>query len=144
MQRVDSKALQAAIADARRTLDRVAAVAGVDIPRRAGSEPLALAERLYRERRARDAAFPPGLFGEPVWDMLLALFIAGQQGHRLTSTQAMEAAGTSHSTAGRVFAKLTEANLIVRIADPTHGRRIFVELTEQGRDHMADYLAGLL
>ena len=47
-------------------------------------EALDHARSLLRQRRIRDAAFPPGLFGEPAWDALLTLYIARCEGRRLS------------------------------------------------------------
>jgi hypothetical protein len=42
------------------------------------------ARSLFRQRRARDAHFSVGMFGEPAWDLLLTLYIARCEGHALS------------------------------------------------------------
>ena len=46
-----------------------------------------LASDLLRIRRGRTSELPAELFSEPAWDLLLELFVADAQGHRLTGRE---------------------------------------------------------
>lgn len=101
------------------------------------------AERLYAVRRGRDAHFPPDLFGEPAWDLLLALQIARGNGRTLGVSEALAAAGVNRSTGRRLLAKLEGAGLIERRPAPSGHRRVAVELTADGRRRLDAALARL-
>ncbi|MET0270518.1 MAG: winged helix DNA-binding protein, partial [Sphingomonas sp.] len=51
------------------------------------------------------------------------------------------AAAVPPTTALRWIKLLTEQGLLIRIADPTDGRRVFIELADQAADGMMNYLA---
>lgn len=112
----------------------------------ASAEPISLvltrAIRIYQDRRRRDQQFGPlaEMFGEPAWDMLLDLFIAGESNRRLSVGDACIGAQINQTSGLRIIAALEELNLIVRTTDPHDGRRRFVDLTEHGRDLMLAYL----
>lgn len=101
------------------------------------------AERLYRERRRRDAGMGGSvdLFGEPSWDMLLDLFIAQGRQRPVSVSSACIASSTPQSTALRYVGLLEKAGLIRRAKDPRDGRRQYLELTEAGFNSMQAYLA---
>lgn len=101
------------------------------------------AERLYRERRRRDAGMGGSvdLFGEPSWDMLLDLFIAQGRQRPVSVSSACIASSTPQSTALRYVGLLEKVGLIRRAKDPRDGRRRCLELTEAGFTSMQTYLA---
>lgn len=144
MTRTNSNRLHAAVAAAGSTLDYLAAIAGLGERVGPGTSLPDMARRLYEERRERDRCFPSGLFGEPAWDLILALFIARHEGRSLTVRSACEAAGAPKTTGRRLLARLEEAGLIeVRLVNGSRkGRR--VELTREGCDRLADYLTRIL
>lgn len=98
-----------------------------------------LAKNLVTERRVRDAYFSPALFGEPAWDILLALQIDGANAHRVTLS-ALPIPSPS-STAHRHIVKLQDAGLVEcwREASDLRCRRI--KLTPSGAQAMQGYLA---
>jgi hypothetical protein len=77
-------------------------------------EALGHARSLLRQRRDRDAAFPPGLFGEPAWDMLLSLYIARCELRLTTLTDLAASAGINVNAAERHLAALETAGLVQR------------------------------
>lgn len=83
------------------------------------------------------------LFGEPGWDMLLALYCLPTRGERLCITALSNASGGSLTTGLRWQAILIEDGLIERFPDENDGRRDFVRLTERGRNQLEDYLLWL-
>jgi DNA-binding MarR family transcriptional regulator len=103
-----------------------------------------VAERLYQERRRRDERFPPGLFGEPAWDMLLVLFMAEEDGREMTVGEAFSAAKVHPDEGPAVIDKLVIAGLVRRCRSRRDARRIAVVLTENGVDRLSDYLADLI
>lgn len=97
------------------------------------SDVLACARYLYRLRRLRNRVFEdPDLFGEPAWDMLLDLYIAANEGKRVSVTSACIGAAVPTTTALRWIGILEQRGLLRREADTLDGRRIFVRLTEHG------------
>lgn len=101
------------------------------------------AERLYRERRRRDARMGgmSELFGEPSWDMLLDLFIAHGRARPVSVSSACIASSTPQSTALRYVGLLEKKGLVRRAKDPQDGRRQYLELTDVGFSNMHAYLA---
>jgi len=60
-----------------------------------------LARRLLSQRRQREDLLGPELASEPAWTMLVALFIAHEEGTAATVAQICAAAGTPPATALR-------------------------------------------
>jgi hypothetical protein len=91
-------------------------------------------------RRARARFLPPDLFGEPAWDLLLDLFIAGEECKPISITSACIASGVASTTALRWIGVLEERGLILRAPDPGDGRRIYLALTFTAREAVLDWL----
>ncbi len=119
-------------------LDRQAGAAGRGEPDR--SHARAWAERLYAERRRRDQRFPDGLFGEPAWDLLLALFIAREKGQAIILSLAYRAARVSDTTGRRLLDQLEREGMISRRRAPRSRKTRLVELTEDAVERLTDYL----
>jgi len=99
-----------------------------------------LALRTYRDRRRRAEIFgDETLFGEPAWDILLDLFVAGEKGKRVAVTSACIGSGVPSTTALRWLNVLEMRNLVEREEDLQDARRSFVRLTPKARDLIADY-----
>ncbi len=90
---------------------------------------LALARATLALRRKRDRLFPEGLFGEPVWDLLLDLYIARADGRTISVSSACIAAAVPPTTALRWLRELERRDLVVRTADTGDGRRVHVTLS---------------
>jgi DNA-binding MarR family transcriptional regulator len=101
----------------------------------------AWADRLYAERRRRDALFPDGLFGEPAWDLMLALFMAREKGQRMILCKAYRAAGVTDTTGRRLLDRMEEEGLITRRRAPRSRKMRVVELTDAAAERLIDYLA---
>jgi DNA-binding MarR family transcriptional regulator len=139
----DTARLNAAVAIVVQATARVAALSGRYLPE-AGVALRAVAERLYSERRRRDAQFPPDLFGEPAWDLLLALFMAQEDGRELDLTEAYAAAKIDPREGPALVNKLADAGLVLRSRTQRDKRCTSVVLTDHGADRMSDYLMDLI
>ena len=102
-----------------------------------------LACRIYDTRRARARYFETSMFGEPVWDMLLALFCLQSRRTRLSVSGLSYAADVPQTTGLRWMRRLEKEGLIARTRDWRDGRRSFLHLTPKGEQLMRDYLSGI-
>lgn len=99
-----------------------------------------LARDAYRNRRLRGQFFDnEALFGEPAWDLLLDLFIAAREGKQVPVTSACIGAAVPTTTALRWLAVLEGRGLIIREADGRDARRIFVRLSPDADQQVAEY-----
>jgi len=111
-----------------------------------GDEPhckieLARAIMLRRRRRARH--FAQSMFGEPAWDIMLALYVSDRGGSRNTISRLAELSGAPMTTALRWLDYLEQAKLVTRQPSPTDRRVMFVELTGTGREKLDAYLSDI-
>ena len=83
------------------------------------------------------------LFGEPAWDMMLALYCLPARGERLTTTGLSLAATAPATTGHRWQAILTEEGLIERGPKEIDARKQMVRLTDKGRTLLEGYLTRL-
>ena len=104
---------------------------------------LAKARLVLSSRRAREDYFHHDLFGEPAWDMLLALYVTDEAGARFTVSKLAECIGAPLSTAVRWVKTLEEHELVGRFDHPTDRRIIFIRLLDKGRSALDAYLSGL-
>jgi len=98
---------------------------------------------MVRARRLREQFFQSELFADPAWDMLLDLYAAHLDQHRVAVSSLCIASAVPATTALRWIKTLTDNGLFVRRADPTDGRRVFIELSQGTADAMAAYLSEL-
>ncbi len=103
--------------------------------------PPAIAKLLLVQRRERGLAFGDCAFGEPVWDVMLHLFIAGNEQRRVSASALAAAIDAPQSTVLRWIAIMEERGQLVRRADEVDRRRTFVELAASLRSRVADHLA---
>jgi len=143
-QEAGSEKIQQAIDSVQQALGRIAALASVLPSSLAGASLAAMAERLYLERRRRDDYFPAGLFGEPVWDLMLALFIASEEGRRMSIAEAYEAARVKPAAGRRLLAKMERSGLVARSGGQEDLRKRYVGLTANASERMSDYLTRTL
>ncbi|WP_332787356.1 hypothetical protein [Sphingomonas sp. GB1N7] len=97
-----------------------------------------LAARFRQARRLRDNVFAEQRdgFGEPGWDLLLALSAHDDDDRPLPAPDLLAAAGVSHEIAKRYLDWLASAGLITCNDDTP----MVVALSERGRKLMTDYL----
>ena len=94
------------------------------------------AHRMIGLQTARDRLFPNGLVSDPAWDMLLDLTHARLSGKRVSISSLCIASRVPATTALRRIGDLVDAGLAARIRDERDGRRVFVELTDEGLARM--------
>lgn len=94
---------------------------------------------IVAKRRARSRHFPPEIFGEPAWDMLLDLFIAAHEGKPVSVSSACIASGAPATTALRWLVRLETLGLVTRSGDFKDRRRIHVAITDLGREAIEDW-----
>lgn len=104
---------------------------------------LACAKLLYAARRRRDRAFSnhADLLFDPVWDILLDLFVAWHDRRTVSVSSACLAACAAPTTALRWIATLEGRGLIERTPDFEDRRRHFVSLSPEGLALVEDALA---
>lgn len=117
---------------------------GPDMPSRASSpqqrETLrADAAREQFQRSLRRKLFDEHLFGEPGWDILLALFVIDNVERRLSIGDLTAVTLIPLTTSLRWLAYLEEQDLISRSMAPHDQRMVLIELTDKGRRAMETY-----
>jgi DNA-binding MarR family transcriptional regulator len=128
--------LEALLAEA---ADLVRTTLAEQVPR-PSRESATLARALYRERRERDRFLPGDYFSDPAWDILLELYASREEGRRISVTNLCEAAAVPTTTALRWIKMLTDDGLLVRVADRTDGRRVYVDLAPSTVERLSAYL----
>jgi DNA-binding MarR family transcriptional regulator len=102
--------------------------------------PLARAKLHYKSRRKRELIFGSNdLLGEPAWDMIVDLFIASEEGNRVSVTSLCVASAVPTTTALRWISILENEGIIFRVADETDARRFFLFLSEDARDRVRSH-----
>lgn len=99
------------------------------------------ARRLLAERRERDHLFGSELFGEPVWDILLDLFVAHHEHSRVSVSSLCVAAAVPPTTAHRWIHDMTRRGILVRRRDEMDGRRVWIELAPHMLEKMETLIA---
>jgi len=132
----------------RLNLDEVAEVEAQQLREHARRRPTRrqlthLACQIYDARRARARVLNEELFGEPAWDMLLALYCLPARGELLTVTGLSYAADVPQSTGLRWQDKLRDEGLIERGPTDVDARKQMLRLTQRGRGLMEQYLTRL-
>ena len=80
------------------------------------------------------------LFADPARDILLDLFVAGEEGRRISISSCCIAASVPPTTALRWIGMLKKRNLIRETVDPADGRRKWLSLTPDVHNAMRDYV----
>jgi DNA-binding MarR family transcriptional regulator len=140
MQDASSEKIHQAIDSVQHALGRIAALASILPSTLAGTTLAAMAERLYLERKRRADYFPAALFGEPVWDLMLALFVAREEGRRLSIAQAYEAAAVKPAAGRRLLVRMERAGLVARSGGQEDRRKRYVALSQNAHERLSDYL----
>lgn len=102
---------------------------------------LAMAESISSSRTRRKHFLAADLFGEPAWEMLLALYRADVMGYRMTVSNLCRASDAPSTTALRWIERLEELGMVMRRKNPLDQRVVFIEFTAETRDQMQNYLS---
>jgi len=94
---------------------------------------------IIKLRRLRDKHFDAELFADPAWDMMLDLMAARAEHSKVSVSSLCIAAAVPPTTALRWIKTLTDQGVFVRVADPTDGRRVFIELADTAAANIAKY-----
>lgn len=113
---------------------------GLDVAR-AGL--VGIARRLVKEADAREAYFPDCVSHDPVWRILLDLYIHSATHRKVTVSDAYVASRAPSTTALRWIGELVEQGLLIRTPDPRDRRRAYVTLSDEAFARMSSYLAGI-
>jgi DNA-binding MarR family transcriptional regulator len=117
-----------------RTLDSLASVA--DNCAVADRELVEGARKILRARVKMVELMPKELYRDQAWDMLLELFVSGEEGGIRYVKQLMITSAKSSTAAMRLIDRLEETNFVRRESDHLDNRRVIVSLTEHGRSVM--------
>lgn len=105
----------------------------------------AIAERVYRVRRRRDALmtarFGGEIFSDPAWDIILDLYIHNSKNQDVSVTSVCSASMVPITTALRYITVLSERGLIERSKNPKDGRSYLLRLTPEAIRIVEDLLA---
>ncbi|WP_341786466.1 MarR family transcriptional regulator [Sphingomonas leidyi] len=104
---------------------------------------LDLARQLQRMRAKAAKLFPRDVFRDSAWDMVLELFIAGQQQRVVCVKELIFVSGETSTSALRRIDRLEAAELLHRSHDPDDHRRMAVTLTDKGDAAMRAMLHSL-
>lgn len=99
-----------------------------------------LARNILRARRMRARHLPKAMFGEPAWEMLLALYVADRSESRLTISRLTKESSAPATTSLRWLVFLERCKLVQRRDNPLDKRAVFIELTDLGRTAIEGYL----
>jgi DNA-binding MarR family transcriptional regulator len=102
---------------------------------------VAKARALFAERKRRSRHFKSVMFGEPAWDVLLALYITDFAGGRQSIGKLINWTGEPQTTALRWINYLEKERLISRETHPLDRRTVIVEITPKGRDQLDRYFS---
>ena len=103
----------------------------------------AKARLILSSRLARQQYFHRDLFGEPAWEILLALYVVEDSGARFTISKLAECINAPLSTVLRWDKTLEEQLLVSRVNHPTDRRIAFVRLLDKGRTALDDYVRAI-
>jgi hypothetical protein len=97
--------------------------------------------RILRARRRRDEMFPPGLFADASWDILLETTLARLQGERVPVMALCLAAAVPTTTGFRTIRKLIGLGMLERARDPNSNQRILVSMGDDAFARMTACIA---
>ncbi|HEX8449266.1 MAG TPA: hypothetical protein VF652_06715 [Allosphingosinicella sp.] len=118
-----------------------------------GDCPAPLGERDLRNRESAAQLIKAGLMrdrflfsfrlGDPVWNILLDLYVAEKRGKRTSTSSLGIAAAVPRSTAQRCIAALVQEAKLVRYPDKDDARRHWIALSADSRLILDSYFDGL-
>jgi len=131
----DLNALADGLSEAAKRLREAAAA-----PPESQANAAGFARRILAARGRLSQFVDSDLFADPARDILLDLFVAGEEGRRISISSCCIAASVPPTTALRWIGMLKKRNLIQESVDPGDGRRKWLSLTPKVHDAMRDYV----
>jgi len=104
---------------------------------------IARARAVLAERERRAELFPPVIFGEIGWEMLLWLYVTDDEGERQTIGRLANLVRAPHTTALRWIGYLEKERLIEKVPHPNDRRTVFIHLLKEGRDRLDRWFSEL-
>jgi DNA-binding MarR family transcriptional regulator len=104
---------------------------------------VAKARVVFSERKRRADYFKPVIFGEPAWDMLLALYITDFAGGQQSIGKLVNWIGAPQTTALRWINYLEKEHMVSRGTHPRDRRTVIVDITAVGRRKLDQYFSEL-
>lgn len=105
---------------------------------------LAAARLSMASRNDRSKFFPRAMFGEPAWDLLLALYAHQGRSHALTISNLANIAQTPVTTALRWIDYLDEKGLVLRERSNIDRRASEIRLSDDGRARLDRYFLDMI
>lgn len=102
-----------------------------------------LAAALYAARNARAAHLPGVSLGEPSWDMLLTLYVAGARGREVLVSEIYSASRAPTSTALRHLKRLRDKGYVELEMHASDARKRLVRLSPAGLARIEKLLAAI-
>jgi len=109
-------------------------------PEELGERAIKRAAAMVATRERRKKFFNASMFGEPAWDVLLALYLAEARGERTNINTLTQSSGAAPTTALRWMNYLENHQLISREEHPTDARASIVRLTDKAQRALELYL----
>ena len=110
----------------------------------ASSAMIEVARRNFDARRERDRVFGASTFADPAWDLLLDLFVAGEEARRVDAFSLCGRTALPEGVILRSIAHLVQSNLVTRQATAGDPRSIYLVLNADGQAKMVEYLSRLV
>lgn len=127
-------------------LERLPAARGQSVPAVPAPLPApspSLAAALYAARNARTPLLPGISLGEPSWDMLLTLYVAGARGQDVLVSELYSASRAPTSTALRHLKRLRDKNYVELEMHGSDARKRLVRLSPTGLARMERLLVAI-
>ena len=99
---------------------------------------------LIADREKRDVEFSAGIFADPVWDILLGLFVAELEQKHVSVSSSVLAAKVPLTTGLRYIRQMELSDLIYRTPAPFDGRKTYISLTQSTSQKMQFYVEGVV
>ena len=101
------------------------------------------ASKIFLDRRARSHFISAAVFGEPAWDMLVALYITEESPAQKAIACLTQMVGASPATASRWIDYLEQQRLVILEGSSDDPRQVFVSLTDAAREALDAYFSHL-
>lgn len=99
-------------------------------------------KEILEARHRRTAIFGEGIFSDPGWDILLAVYALQLAKERTTITDVCRIAQVAGTTGLRWVKQLARAGLLIQKDDEVDGRLVLLELSEIALAGMSNYFLG--